>query len=63
MLRMQDIPGILLRYSCEIPGIWTILTTIGQELLSDTWILELINPPLRAAVFKFSVLKELQVNI
>lgn len=30
MLRIHDIPRIFLRYSCEIPGILNILTTVGQ---------------------------------
>ena len=33
MLRIHDIPGILLNYSCEIPGMLNILTTLGQKLL------------------------------
>lgn len=56
MLRIHGIPDIMLRYSCEIPGILTILTTLRQKLLADTWALELITPPLRL-VFKFSVLR------
>lgn len=62
MLRIHDIPDILLRYSCEISGILNILTTFGQKLLSDTWALALITTPL-CFVFTFLVRQELQGNI
>ena len=58
MLRIHDIPGILLNYSCEIPGMLTILTTFGQKPPWDTWALALIIPPLWL-VFKFSGLQSI----
>ena len=33
MLRIHDIPGIVLNDSCEIPGMLNILTILGQKLL------------------------------
>ena len=61
MLRIHDIPGIVLNYSCEIPGMLNILTILGQKLLWDTWALALIIPPLWF-VFTFSGLQSISTK-